>query len=259
MGSEDLSRPAAEQHRPTVMLSAAKAQPQLHTSSSLGTLGGLPVCPHYIYTVYCIWLGPQMVTPDLGEPSDTRVRGDTVRVRYEATRVHHPQHAGLQVRPQQMEFAFRHTVSLMSECQCTSIQYSTADCQAIPYTYCSPQHTHRKRHRRQQTTQKKGQKTRTDTSTVQVGPPGKMGRQHATSTTSPDPSPRYSYCTSTRTVLFSSLTDTRTRTSTWEQHGSNIAPRQPTLKSDSSGTITSVMYALGTTFSAIRRFSIIPI
>ena len=41
--------------------------------------------------------------------------------------------------------------------------------------------------------------------------------------------------------------------------GSNIAPRQPTLKSDSSGTITSVMYALGTTFSAIRRFSIIPI
>ena len=41
--------------------------------------------------------------------------------------------------------------------------------------------------------------------------------------------------------------------------GSNIAPRQPTLKSDSSGTITSVMYALGTTFSAIRRFSIIPV
>ena len=41
--------------------------------------------------------------------------------------------------------------------------------------------------------------------------------------------------------------------------GSNIAPRQPTLKSDSSGTITSVMYALGTTFSAIRKFSIIPI
>ena len=41
--------------------------------------------------------------------------------------------------------------------------------------------------------------------------------------------------------------------------GSNIAPRQLTLKSDSSGTITSVMYALGTTFSAIRRFSIIPI
>ena len=41
--------------------------------------------------------------------------------------------------------------------------------------------------------------------------------------------------------------------------GSDIAPRQPTLKSDSSGTITSVMYALGTTFSAIRRFSIIPI
>ena len=41
--------------------------------------------------------------------------------------------------------------------------------------------------------------------------------------------------------------------------GSDIAPRQLTLKSDSSGTITSVMYALGTTFSAIRAFSIIPI
>ena len=38
--------------------------------------------------------------------------------------------------------------------------------------------------------------------------------------------------------------------------GSNIAPRQLTLKSDSSGTITSVMYALGTSEERLFRQSV---
>ena len=43
---------------------------------------------------------------------------------------------------------------------------------------------------------------------------------------------RYSYDTGLHSICLPTST------------GSDIAPRQPTLKSDSSGTITSVMYAL---------------